>query len=159
MTTSQSEPETALHIVAYQPEIALNLGNMVRTCACLDLSLHVVEPCGFPFSLKALRRSAMDYADIARIEHHQDWQQFCQNFKGRKILLTTKTDLDYTEFDFNFGDAIILGRESAGVPSDVADICDARITIKMPGGGRSLNVATSMAMVAGEAIRQLKARK
>ncbi len=144
-----------LQIVAYQPEIALNLGTIVRTCACLDLSLHVVEPCGFPFSVKALKRSAMDYADIADINHHNDWASFNSGFVGRKILLTTKAKQSYTDFEYQEGDALILGRESAGVPQNVVDDCDAHITIPMPGGGRSLNVATSMAMVAGEAVRQL----
>ena len=151
-----SKPKQMLQIVAYQPEIALNLGTIVRTCACLDLALHVVEPCGFPFSVKALKRSAMDYADIADISHHNDWDHFKKGFNGRKVLLTTKATQSYTDFEYRKDDALILGRESAGVPQSVVDDCDEHITIPMPGGGRSLNVATSMAMVAGEALRQLR---
>lgn len=145
-----------LQIVAYQPEIAQNLGNMIRTCACLNLSLAVVEPCGFPFSMKALKRSAMDYADIAEVTRHNDWAQYCENIPRRRILLTTKTTQSYLDFQFHPGDALVLGQESAGVPEYVAKDCDALITIPMPGGGRSLNVSTSMAIVASEALRQLR---
>ena len=143
-----------LHIVAYQPEIALNLGNMIRTSACMDLPLHVIEPCGFPFSIKSVQRSAMDYANLAELYHHMDWVNFTEALPNRRVLLTTKTDQSYTKFEFRKGDALILGQESAGVPQSVRDDCHEAVTIPLM-KGRSLNVGVAMAMVAGEAIRQL----
>ena len=98
----------------------------------------------------------MDYADIAQIERHNDWACFNNDFQGRKVLLSTKAETVYYDFEFQPGDALILGQESAGVPETVTRACEAHITIPMPGGGRSLNVATSMAMVASEAIRKLR---
>ncbi len=146
-----------IQIVAYQPEIAPNLGNMIRTAACFDVPIGVINPCGFPFSAKALKRSAMDYADQADIRSYDDWNDFCGKFEGRKLLLTTKSTQAYTDFKFETGDAIIFGQESAGVPKSVADACDACLTIPMRGGTRSLNLSVSAAIVAAEALRQLGA--
>lgn len=146
-----------IRIAAYAPEIALNLGNTIRTAACFDLPVSVIEPCGFPFSLKALRRSAMDYADLAQIDHHLDWATFCRNVPARRVLLTTKASTPYTQFQFQAGDALILGRESSGVPPEVVDDCEAQVTIPMSPNTRSLNVSTSAAIVVAEALRQLDA--
>ncbi len=158
MTAVNNTPiqEELLHIVAYQTEIALNLGSMIRTCACLNLPIHVVEPCGFPFSIKSVRRSAMDYANIADIRHHLSWSDFRDNRSGRTILLTTKAETNYSNFRFQTNDHLVLGQESAGVPISVREDCDQEVTIQMPGGGRSLNVGVAMAIVAAEALRQIQ---
>ena len=129
---------------------------MIRLAARFDVPIDVIEPCGFPFSVKALRRSAMDYADIADITRHNSWESFQDQRSGRLILLTTKAAIPLWDFNFQPGDTIMTGRESAGVPDDVAMACDARLLIPMPGGGRSLNVAVSAGIALGEATRQLR---
>ncbi len=129
---------------------------MIRLAACFDAGIDVIEPCGFPFSVKALRRSAMDYADIADITRHASWEAFQAQRTGRLILMTTKAASPLWDFNFRAGDTIMLGRESAGVPGEVAQACDARLLIPMPGGGRSLNVAVSAGIAIGEATRQLR---
>ncbi len=146
-----------LQIVAYQPEIALNLGNMIRTASCFGVPISVVEPCGFPFSLKAMKRSAMDYSEHAEIHRHRDWAEYLTSTQARRVLLTTKSSHSYTEFNFQKGDHVIVGQESAGVPAEVARACDALITIPMPGHGRSLNVSNAAAIVIAEGLRQLGA--
>lgn len=145
-----------LRLAAFQPDIALNLGAMIRLCACFGVPLDVIEPCGFPFSVKALRRSAMDYADIAEIQRHVSWESFQETRKGRLILLSTKAAVPFWDFKFQPGDTLMTGRESAGVPDDVHAAADAAVIIPMPGGGRSLNVAMSAGMVLSEAARQLR---
>ncbi|MBL4806826.1 MAG: tRNA (cytidine(34)-2'-O)-methyltransferase [Rhodobacteraceae bacterium] len=145
-----------MRLAAFQPDIALNLGAMIRLCACFGVPLDVIEPCGFPFSVKALRRSAMDYADIAEIQRHVSWESFQETRKGRLILLSTKAAVPFWDFKFQPGDTLMTGRESAGVPDDVHAAADAAVIIPMPGGGRSLNVAMSAGMVLSEAARQLR---
>lgn len=145
-----------LRIAAFQPDIAPNLGTMIRLGACFGVGIDVIEPCGFPFSVKALRRSAMDYADIADIARHNSWEDFYTQRTGRLILLSTKAATPLWDFSFQRGDTLMMGRESAGVPDSVAMACDARILIPMPGGGRSLNVAVSAGIALGEATRQLR---
>ncbi len=145
-----------LRIAAFQPDIAPNLGTMIRLAACFDVAIDVIEPCGFPFSAKALRRAAMDYADLADITRHNSWEAFQARRQGRLILLTTKAATPLWDFSFAAGDTILLGRESAGVPDMVASAADARLLIPMPGGGRSLNVAVSAGIALGEATRQLR---
>ncbi len=129
---------------------------MIRLAACFDVAIDVIEPCGFPFSVKALKRSAMDYADIADITRHNSWEDFQAGLAGRLILLSTKAATPLWDFGFQPGDTLMTGRESAGVPADVAAACDARLLIPMPGGGRSLNVAVSAGIALGEATRQLR---
>ncbi len=145
-----------MRIAAFQPDIALNLGAMIRLAACFGVPIDVIEPCGFPFSVKALRRSAMDYADIAEITRHVSWDSFQQTRKGRLILLSTKAAVPVWDFQFQAGDILMTGRESAGVPDAVHDAADAAVIIPMPGGGRSLNVAMSAGIVLAEATRQLR---
>ena len=145
-----------LRIATFQPDIAPNLGTMIRLAACFDVGIDVIEPCGFPFSVKALRRSSMDYADIADICRHISWEAFQESVTGRLILMSTKSATPLWDFGFQESDTIMMGRESAGVPDDVARACDARLLIPMPGGGRSLNVAVSAGIALGEATRQLR---
>ena len=118
--------------------------------------VHVIEPCGFPFSLKLLRSRALDYAEKAELHHHDSWDAFEARKPGRLVLLTTKGATDLWDFEFRKGDCLLVGRESAGVPDHVHDAADARIKIAMPGGGRSLNVASSAGIAIAEAHRQLR---
>lgn len=147
-----------MNLALYQPDIPQNTGTLLRTAACLDLAVDIIEPCGFVFSDRHLRRSAMDYLDLDRVIRHVSWDAFCalrQGQEGRRlVLLTTKGADIYTDFAFGENDVLLLGSESAGVPQDVHDAVDARLTIPMAAGARSLNVAVAGAMVLGEALRQ-----
>ncbi len=146
-----------MHLALYQPDIPQNTGTLIRLGACLNVPVEIIEPCGFPFSIKALRRAGMDYVEQAALEHHADWAAFLKSparGEGRLVLLTTKASLGYCGFEFEPGDTLLLGRESAGVPDDVHQRADSRIVIPMAPGARSLNVAIAGAMVLGEALRQ-----
>jgi tRNA (cytidine/uridine-2'-O-)-methyltransferase len=149
----------AMEIALFEPDQPQNTGTMLRLAACMAVPAHVIEPCGFPFSSKAFRRSAMDYADLVELHHHRDWDSFNEARKSagkRLILLTTKAPASYTEFDFTADDILLVGSESSGAPDHVHEAADARVTIPMAAGARSLNVALSMAMVLGEALRQTR---
>ncbi len=130
----------------------------MRLTACLGLPLNIIEPCGFPWDMKKIRQSGMDYTDIAHIHRHVDWRHFkteTQDKAGRVVLMTTKAELPYTAFEFRPGDRLLAGRESAGVPDDVYREADAQIRIPMQKTARSLNVVNASAMILGEALRQL----
>ena len=147
-----------LRIALYQPDIAGNTGTILRLAACLGLGVDIIEPAGFPLSDKALKRAGMDYLEMAALTRHVDWNAFEEWRKAhaaRLVLLSTKATTPYTSFRFTDGDILLFGRESAGVPDPVHQAADARLTIPMQGTARSINVALSVAMVAGEAIRQL----
>ncbi|WP_136615933.1 MULTISPECIES: tRNA (cytidine(34)-2'-O)-methyltransferase [Mesorhizobium] len=147
-----------LRIALYQPDIAGNTGTILRFAACLGLGVDIIEPAGFPLSDKALKRAGMDYLEMAALTLHVDWHAFEDWRKTgarRLVLLSTKATTAYTGFTFAEGDILLFGRESAGVPDPVHQAADARLTIPMQGAARSINVALSVAMVAGEAIRQL----
>lgn len=145
-----------MRLAIYQPDIAPNLGSMIRICACFDVAIDIIEPCGFPLSIKTLRRAAMDYADIADLTRHDSWQCFqTDRNPGRLILLSTGATTPISAFRFQPTDTLMMGRETAGVPHEVEAACDARIKIPMPGGGRSLNVAVSAGIALFEALRQV----
>lgn len=147
-----------IRIALYQPDIAGNTGTILRFAACMGLAVDIVEPAGFDLSDRNLRRAGMDYLEMAALTRHVDWDGFEQWRLGagrRLVLLTTTATLPYTAFAFAKGDVLLFGRESAGAPDKVHEAADARLLIPMPGGGRSLNVALSVAMVAGEAMRQV----
>ena len=146
-----------ISLVLYQPDIPQNTGTMLRLCACLGVDVHVIEPVGFDLSDRALKRAGMDYLVQVRLIRHLSWDKFVawQTDAGRRLVLaTTKAALPYADFGFASGDLILMGRESAGVPEPVHAAADARVTIPMVAGMRSLNVATAAAMVLGEALRQ-----
>lgn len=147
-----------LRIALYQPDIAGNTGTILRFAACMGLAVDIVRPAGFDLSDRNLKRAGMDYLEMAALTRHDDWDAF-QRWRvdaGRRlVLLSTKAALPYTDFAFAAGDILLFGRESAGVPERVHEAADAGVAIPMPGGGRSLNVALSVAMAAGEAMRQL----
>ncbi len=149
----------AMEIALFEPDQPQNTGTMLRLAACMGVPAHVIEPCGFPFSHKAFRRSAMDYADLVELHHHMDFDSFNAARKAlgkRLVLLTTKSPEPYTAFSFNPDDILVVGSESTGAPDYVHESADARVTIPMAAGARSLNVAVSMAMVLGEALRQTR---
>ena len=143
-----------MRLALYQPDIPQNTGTIVRLCACLGVPQDIIEPCGFTFTEKQLRRAAMDYAERAELRRHISWEDFKPAVKGRLILASTKAAIAYTEFSFQADDTILLGQEQAGVPNEVHNHADARLTIPMQGDARSLNIAVAGAMVLGEALRQ-----
>jgi len=149
-----------MRIALYEPDIPQNCGALIRLGACLGVAVDIIEPCGFLFSDKGLKRAGMDYLASAAIVRHASWRRFYeghrQNGAGRLVLLTSKGADPYTGFAFSAGDTILLGRESAGVPQDVHEAVDARLLIPMRPGMRSINVAQAAAMVVGEALRQTK---
>lgn len=144
-----------MRLALYEPDIPQNTGTLMRLCACLDVGIDIIEPCGFLLSDKNLKRAGMDYLDRLSMTRHASWDAFrTAHQAARIVLLTTKTDLAYTDFAFAPGDILLAGRESAGVPDTVHDACGARVTVPMAAGLRSLNVAIASAMVLGEALRQ-----
>lgn len=147
-----------IRLALYQPDIAGNTGTMLRMAACLGIGVDLIEPAGFDISDRALKRAGMDYIEMAALTRHIDFARFEDQRRQqdrRLVLLSTRAELPYTRFAFADGDVLLLGRESAGVPQAVHDCADARLTIPMRGGGRSLNVALAAAMVVGEALRQI----
>lgn len=151
--------ETNPRIALYQPDIAGNTGTILRLAACLGLGVDIIEPAGFDLSDRALKRAGMDYLEIAALTRHVDWNAFeaVRRSEGRRlVLLSTKAVTAYTDFGFVATDTLLFGRESAGVPEHVHERADARLLIPMVEGARSINIALSAAMVAGEALRQLR---
>ena len=152
-------PKQDLRIALYQPDIAGNTGTILRFAACMGIAVDIIEPAGFDLSDRNLRRAGMDYLEMAALTRHVDWDAFQQwriAQRRRRVLMTTKSALPYTDFAFGVADILLFGRESAGAPNKVHEAADARVTIPMPGGGRSLNLALSVAMATGEAMRQLR---
>jgi len=149
-----------MQLALYQPDIPQNAGTILRLCACLGVTAHIIEPTGFPASDRAFRRAGMDYLDQVEIIRHIGWQDFeaFRRSEGlRLVLASTKAATRYTEFAYAKNDIVLLGRESAGVPDDVHNAADARIIIPMRESLRSINVAVTAAMIMGEALRQLDA--
>lgn len=147
-------------LTLFQPDIPQNTGSMIRLAACMGVSLHIIEPCGFPFDDKKVRRASMDYYDHAQIIRHSSWSAFLdfrQNLQhSRLLLLSAHASTAYTNYSYQSNDVLLLGSESAGVPEYVKAHADAGITIPMQRGVRSLNVALAASMVLGEAIRQTR---
>ena len=145
-----------LRLCLYQPDIPQNTATLLRLCACLNVRIDIIEPCGFIWSDKRLRRVGMDYLDHVTVFRHPSWSAFINDIgkKRRLILLTRHAKVAYTDFQFQDGDALLLGRESRGVPSEVVDKATATLGIPMAEGMRSLNVAVAGAMALGEALRQ-----
>jgi len=147
-----------LRIALYQPDIAGNTGTILRMGACLGLAVDIIEPAGFDMSDRALKRAGMDYLEIAALTRHVDFARFeeWRRAEGRRmILFSTRAVQPYTQFAFAENDVLLFGRESAGVPDNVHEAADARLVIPMKVGARSLNLALSAAMAAGEAVRQV----
>lgn len=145
----------------FQPDIPQNTGTLLRLGACLDIELDIIEPCGFIFSERTLKRAGMDYLDMVRYRRHHSWEHFLQyraehpEEYGRIVLLTTHASEPYYNFEFRPNDIILMGRESAGVPEEVHQTADARLLIPMNHNARSINAAVSAVMVVGECLRQV----
>jgi tRNA (cytidine/uridine-2'-O-)-methyltransferase len=146
-----------LSIALYQPDIAGNTGTILRLAACLGLTVEVIEPAGFDLSDRNLRRAGMDYLATAALHRHLDWNHFddWRHGSGRRLILaSTRASECYTDLAYRSDDILLFGRESAGVPDHVHASADKRVLIPMRDGQRSINVAMSVAMIAGEALRQ-----
>ena len=146
-----------MQIALFQPDIPQNTGTILRLCACLNVEAHIIEPAGFPVSDRHFRRAGMDYLDRVTIMRHDSWSKF-ERWRSdggyRLILFTTKASLSYLDYRYGEADILLFGRESAGVPDEVAAAADARLVIPVRSGMRSLNVAVTAAMALGEALRQ-----
>jgi tRNA (cytidine/uridine-2'-O-)-methyltransferase len=144
-------------IALYEPDIPQNTGTILRLGACLGMAVHIVGPAGFPATDKAFRRAGLDYLDHVRVVNHVSFDAF-ENWRKqqerRVVLLSTKASLAHIEFAFRESDVLLCGRESSGVPAAVHRAADASVHIPMRKDLRSLNVAVSLAIVLGEALRQ-----
>ncbi len=143
-----------MRLALYQPDIPQNAGAMIRLAACLGVGLDVIEPCGFTFTDRQLKRSAMDYAPLVDVRRHASWDSFRLARGGRLVLLTTAGRIAYTEAAYAADDVLLVGRESAGVPDTVHAAADLAVRVPMRDGARSLNVALAAGLVLGEALRQ-----
>ncbi|WP_395614629.1 tRNA (cytidine(34)-2'-O)-methyltransferase [Allosphingosinicella sp.] len=150
-----------MRLALYQPDIPQNTGAMLRLAACFGLAVDIIEPCGFVFDDKRLRRAGMDYLDLVTLQRHSSWAAYLTwrraqaGAPGRLILLSTAGDLPYSEAAYHPADSLLVGQESAGVPPEVRAEADLAVRIPMRPGLRSLNVAMAAAIVTGEAMRQL----
>ena len=145
------------NIALYEPDIPQNTEAIIRTCACLGAKLEIIEPCGFHLSDKRFKRVVMDYMDWDKIEIHQNADEFFKTKKNhRVILMTTKASISYLNFKFEKEDTILFGRESAGVPESIHQSIKDRLKIPMNQNTRSLNIASSVAIVLAESLRQTK---
>ena len=142
-------------IALYEPDIPQNTAAIIRTCACLGAKLEIIEPCGFHLSDKRFKRVVMDYMDWDKINIYQSSDKFFEAKKNQRIvLMTTKASVSYTEFKFEKNDTILFGRESAGVPESVHQLINDRLKIPMSVDTRSLNIASSVAIILAESLRQ-----
>ena len=142
-------------IALFEPDIPQNTAAIIRTCACLGAKLEIIEPCGFVLTDKRFKRVVMDYMDFEQIEFYQSSDKFFEAKKNQRIvLMTTKGSISYTNFKFNSEDTILFGRESAGVPESVHKLIKNRLKVPMNENARSLNIASSVAIVLAESLRQ-----
>ncbi|MDT9599840.1 tRNA (cytidine(34)-2'-O)-methyltransferase [Sphingosinicella rhizophila] len=144
-----------MRIALYQPDQAGNVGTILRLAACLAVPVDIIEPCGFAYSDRALKRAGMDYAEMANVTRHSGWQGFAHAATGRIVLMTTKAELCLPDARFVPGDILLLGSESEGAPADVHARADLRLRIPQAAGTRSLNIAVAAGIALAEALRQL----
>jgi tRNA (cytidine/uridine-2'-O-)-methyltransferase len=148
-----------MRIALFQPDIPQNTGTVLRFAACLGLEAHLIEPAGFPSTDRAFRRAGMDYLDKVNLVRHASWEDF-ERWRAaerlRLVLFTTRATVSYLDHRFAPSDALLFGRESSGVPDHVHAAADIRLVVPMQPGLRSLNVAMTCAMAAGEALRQMR---
>ena len=144
-------------IALFEPDIPQNTAAIVRTCACLGAKLEIIEPCGFLIEDKRFKRVVMDYMDEENVKFYKSSDDFFKfNKNQRIILMTTKASISYTKFKFDENDTILFGRESAGVPQKVHKIVSQSLRIPMKNNNRSLNIASSVAIILAESLKQLK---
>ena len=148
--------KTTINIALYQPDIPQNTAAIIRICSCLGINLEIIKPCGYFFDKKKLDRIYLDYLENCNLIFHESYDDFLLTKKKmRLILLTTKSNKSYTKFDYNENDTLLFGKESSGVPSFIHDNIEHKLTIPMNKNVRSLNIASSVAIVASEALRQI----
>ena len=156
-TMTHSKINIGPKIALYEPDIPQNTASIIRTCSCLGAKLEIIEPCGFLFSDKRFKRVVMDYMDTEQIKFYKNYDEFLNSKKNQRIILiTTKAIKTYTNFNFKDNDTILFGRESSGVPDKIHKIVDEKLKIPMKNNKRSLNLATSVAIVLAEYLRQIK---
>jgi tRNA (cytidine/uridine-2'-O-)-methyltransferase len=144
-------------IALFEPDIPQNTAAIIRTCACLGAKLEIIEPCGFLLSDKRFKRVVMDYMNEKDIKFYKSSDNFFEYKKNQRIILmTTKASISYTNFKFDKNDTILFGRESAGVPENVHKLIKDRLKIPMKNNNRSLNIASSVAIILAESLRQIK---
>ena len=144
-------------IALFEPDIPQNTAAIIRTCACLGAKLEIIEPCGFLLSDKRFKRVVMDYMNEKDINFYKSSGDFFNSKKNQRIILmTTKASISYTKFEFNKNDTILFGRESSGVPKRVHELIDDKLKIPMKNNKRSLNIASSVAIILAESLRQIR---
>ena len=144
-----------INIVLYKPDIPQNTAAIVRLSACLNLKIHIIEPCGFNLDDSRFKRVAMDYVNLSQIIKYPDFEAFLKkNLQNRIILMTTKSKKFYHHFKFKKNDFILFGRESAGVPDEIHKKIKDKLKVPLSGKARSLNVSIAVAIVASEALKQ-----
>ena len=143
-----------MRIALYQPEIPGNVGAILRLAACFSVGVDIIEPCGFVFSDARMKRAGMDYISHVEMVRHADWDAFCAAASGRLILLSSKASTRLTDFAFASGDTLLMGRESAGVPDQGRDRCEAQVRIPLNPAVRSLNISVATGIALAEALRQ-----
>jgi tRNA (cytidine/uridine-2'-O-)-methyltransferase len=144
-----------MHIALYKPDIPQNTAAIIRLSACLNLKVHIIEPCGFNINDSRFKRVVMDYIGFSKIFRYEDYDMFIKkNKKSRIILMTTKASRHYHKFKFKKNDILLFGRESAGVPESLHKSIKNKVKVPMSKKTRSLNVATSVAIISAEALRQ-----
>ena len=144
-------------IALFEPDIPQNTAAIIRTCACLGAKLEIIEPCGFLLNDSRFKRVVMDYMNEKDIKFYQSFDDFFLSKKNQRIILmTTKSSISYTKFKFDKNDTILFGRESAGVPEKVHKLIKDRLKIPMKNNTRSLNVASSVAIILAESLKQTK---
>ena len=145
-----------INIALYQPDIPQNTAAIIRICACFDINLEIIKPCGYFFDKKKLDRIYLDYLDICNLRFYESYNDFFSKKKDtRLVLLTTKSNSNYTKFLYKKNDTLVFGKESAGVPEKIHNSIQNKLTIKMNKKTRSFNIASSVAIVASEALRQI----
>mgnify|MGYP000908797607 FL=1 len=145
-----------INIALYQPDIPQNTAAIIRICACFEINLEIIKPCGYFFDKKKLDRIYLDYLDICNLRFYESYNDFFSKKKDtRLILLTTKSNSNYTKFLYKKNDTLVFGKESAGVPEKIHNSIQNKLTIKMNKKTRSFNIASSVAIVASEALRQI----
>ena len=143
-----------MRLALCQPDQAGNVGTIMRLAACFGVPLDLIEPLGFPWGDRALKRAGMDYAEIANVTRHADWAAFEAELQGRLVLFTTRGAMPLPEARFEADDVLLFGSESAGVPAAVHDRAELRVRIPQVAGTRSLNLAVAAGIGLAEAVRQ-----
>ena len=154
---TQNSTNDGPKIALFEPDIPQNTAAIIRTCACLGAKLEIIEPCGFLLSDRRFKRVAMDYIDEKNIKFYESADMFFNSKKNQRIILmTTKASKSYTNFKFEENDTILFGRESAGVPKKIHKLIKNRLKIPMESNKRSLNLASSVAIILAECLKQTK---